>query len=151
MEIKRVLAAASLTVTLGAFASTVFAQVAGGFPSGGMPGAGNGTQTFQSQSPALGEPGTEAPASAAPIGAASSDFMASERNTRGEPELTLNSAIQDETRARDMEVGLEREIASARGPRRECRPGTTTEIPWQLRSSQRRSGQCHPPFQTYSN
>jgi hypothetical protein len=116
MEIKRVLAAAGLTVALGAFAPTVFAQVAG-FPSGGlggMPGAGTGTQTFQSQSPALGEPGTEAPASAAPIGAASSDFMASERNAGGEPELTLSSAIQDETRARDMEVRLEREIVNAR-------------------------------------
>jgi hypothetical protein len=63
MVISKIVAAAGLTVAIGAFAPCAFAQAGGGAGGGvvcGAPAAGGGMMTNQAQS--AGQPGTQAPA-----------------------------------------------------------------------------------------
>jgi hypothetical protein len=116
MKISKVVTAAGMTIALGAFAPFVFAQAgAGGVgsaTSGGVPVTSGG---ITSQPPSAGQPGTEAPASAAPIGAASSDYMASEgANGAKTSSMSGPTATNSETHARRLETKVERDIVAAR-------------------------------------
>jgi hypothetical protein len=110
MKISKIIAAAGLTVAVGAFAPSAFAQVGG---AAGVPAVGGTNIT--GQAPSAGQPGTQAPASAAPVGSAQSDYMSSESpNAPQNSSISGPSATNKETRARWLETKVERDIVSAR-------------------------------------
>jgi hypothetical protein len=115
MKINRIVAAAGLTVALGAFAPSAFALGgAAGGAAAGVPAAG-GSTSGTNGAPSEGQPGTQAPASAAPIGSASSDYMSNEgANGPQNSSMTGPSAINSETEARRLETKAERDIVRAR-------------------------------------
>src|SRR4051794_17530017 len=120
MKISKITAAAGLSLALGAFAPPVFAQAGGAggggaTSGGGMPSTTGSGANVNNSSPSEGQPGTQAPSSAAPVGSSSSDYMSSES-----PSAAANSgpsgtsATNNETQLRSTEVGLERDITTAR-------------------------------------
>ena len=115
MKLGKGVSAAALTIAIGAFAPSVFAQASagGGAPAVGVPAAGN--QGITNQPPSTGQPGTQAPASAAPVGAASSDYMANEgANAATNSSMSGPAATNSETYARLLETQVERELLTAR-------------------------------------
>src|SRR5437764_12753964 len=118
MNISKVVTAAGLTIAIGAFAPSVFAQAGAGGVGGVAPGGApvpSGTGATMGQAPAAGQPGTQAPASAAPVGAASSDYMSNE-GAKGAKESSMSgpAATNSETHARSLETRVERDIVAAR-------------------------------------
>lgn len=69
MNISKILTAAGLTVAIGGFAPSVFAQAGGGAGGGagaGAPAVAGSGANMTHQAPSEGQPGTQAPASTAP-------------------------------------------------------------------------------------
>jgi hypothetical protein len=121
MKFGKIAAAAGLSLALGAFAPPVFAQAGGGggggsaATGGGMPATSGSGQSVTNGSPSEGQPGTQAPSSAAPLGNASSDYMSSEGpNAAANSAPSGQSATNSETQLRRTEVGIERDITTAR-------------------------------------
>ncbi|HJU12632.1 MAG TPA: hypothetical protein VJ728_17235 [Candidatus Binataceae bacterium] len=114
MKISKWVAAAGLTVAIGALAPSVFAQSGAGGASAGMPATGS-AGSITGQAPSAGQPGTQAPASAAPVGSASSDYMSNEgANAPASSSISGPAAQNKETRARWLETKVERDIVAAR-------------------------------------
>jgi hypothetical protein len=118
MKLSKIVAAAGLTVAMGAFAPSVFAfgggvgGAVGG--SAGAPAVGASGGNVNGSAPSAGQPGTEYPSSAAPVGAASSDYMSSE-NPNAPANSTLGASSElNEKEVRRAEVNVERDIGAAR-------------------------------------
>jgi len=119
MKISKILTAAGLTVAIGGFGPSVFAQagggaggVAGGGAAAGAPAVAGSGANITHQVPSEGQPGTQ---SAAPGGSASSDYMSNDgANGPENSSMSGPSAQNEETRTRWLETKVERDIVAAR-------------------------------------
>ena len=132
MNVRNILTAAGLGLTIASFAPPMLAQVSGasaggaggvsgfgGVSSPGMPAAGSssaGAAGYFRQAPSAGQPGTQAPSSAAPIGTSTSDWMSREGRSAANNSSVLPSrgTTDQEKRLRADEETLERDLVAYR-------------------------------------